>query len=62
MDSKGEIVIYKSSEGKSELEVKLKNDTVWLSQRQMSGLFQKDTDTIGLHIKNIYNEGELPEN
>ena len=62
MESKGEVLIYKTQEGKSELEVKLKDDTVWLSQRQMSGLFQKDTDTIGLHIRNIYKEKELPKN
>ena len=61
MDSKGEIVIYKSPEGKTELEVSLKDDTVWLSQKQMSGLFKKDTDTIGLHIRNIYKERELPK-
>jgi len=59
MESKGEIILYKSSEGKVELEVNLKDDTVWLSQRHMSVLFQKDTDTIGLHIRNIYKEGEL---
>ncbi len=61
MDSKGEIVIYKSPQGETELEVSLMNDTVWLSQKQMSGLFKKDTDTIGLHIRNIYEEGELPK-
>ena len=59
MESKGEIVIYKSSEGESELEVKLRDETVWLNQKQMSNLFQKDSDTIGLHIRNIYKEGEL---
>lgn len=59
MESKGEIVIYKSPEGKSELEVKLRDETVWLNQKQMSSLFQKDSDTIGLHIRNIYKEGEL---
>ncbi len=59
MDSKGEIIIYKSPEGEAELDVNLKDDTVWLSQKQMSGLFKKDTDTIGLHIRNLYKEGEL---
>ena len=60
MEPKGKVVIYKSTKGETELQVNLKNDTVWLSQRQMSGLFQKDTDTIGLHIRNIYDERELP--
>jgi len=58
---KGEIVLYKTEDGLSELSVQLKNDTIWLSQKQMSRLFQKDTDTIGLHIRNIYKEGELPQ-
>jgi prophage maintenance system killer protein len=59
MESKGEIVIYKPSKGQAELIVNLKDETVWLSQKQMSGLFKKNTDTIGLHIRNIYKEGEL---
>ncbi len=52
--SKGEVVFYKNK-----LEVRLEEDTVWLSQKQMAELFDKDTDTISLHIKNIYKEGEL---
>ena len=55
------IIIYQSSDGKAKLEVKLQEDTIWLSQKQMAELFDKDTDTIGLHIKNIYNTGELDE-
>lgn len=58
--SKGEIVIYKSKDG-PQLEVRLETETVWLSQKQMSLLFDKDTDTIGLHLKNIYSDGELSE-
>jgi prophage maintenance system killer protein len=57
----GEIVIYQSAEGTPGLEVKLEKDTVWLSQRQMGALFEKDTDTIGLHIRNIFKDGELEE-
>ena len=56
---KGEIVIYQADDGKSALEVKLREDTVWLTQKQMGVLFDKDTDTIGLHIRNIFKEGEL---
>lgn len=56
-----EIVIYKSSEGNTEIQVKLEGDTIWLSQRQMADLFEKDTDTIGLHLKNIFQTGELDE-
>jgi len=55
------IEIFKSEDGKTDIRVSLANDTVWLSQRQMSQLFEKDTDTIGLHLKNIYKSEELAE-
>lgn len=48
-------------EGEQTIEVKLSQDTVWLSQKQMSEIFDKDTDTIGLHLKNIFESGELQE-
>lgn len=57
-----DVEIYKSPDNKIELQVNLDQDTVWLSQKQMSELFGKDTDTIGLHLKNIYSEKELDEN
>lgn len=57
----GEIVLYQSEGGSPVLEVRLEKDTVWLSQRHMAALFDKDTDTIGLHIRNIFKEGELEE-
>ena len=56
-----EIKIYQVEEGETEIEVKLHDETVWLSQKQMSELFDKDSDTIGLHLKNIYKSGELQE-
>jgi len=58
-----EIKIYKTENGKTSIEVKLEKETVWLSQKQMSKLFEKDTDTdtIGLHLKNIYKSEELDE-
>jgi len=56
-----EIKIYRTSEGNTSVEVKLEKDTVWLSQKQMAELFEKDSDTIGLHLKNIYKSGELDE-
>lgn len=62
MENKGEIVIYQTEDGKNEAEVKLKNDAIWLSQKLMSELFDKDSDTIGLHIKNIFGDNELDEN
>ena len=56
-----EIKIYKTEEGNTSIDVKLENDTVWLSQKQMAELFDKDSDTIGLHLRNIYKTGELEE-
>ena len=60
-EHKGEIVIYQSKEGEPGLQVRLEAETVWLSQRLMAELFQKDSDTVGLHLKNVYAEGELDE-
>ena len=59
--NKGEIVIYKAKDGKASLEVKLEKNTVWLSQKQMAELFQKDVRTINEHTKNIFKEDELSE-
>jgi len=56
-----DIEIYQTDDGQTEIKVKFENETVWLSQRQMAQLFEKDTDTIGLHLKNIYQSGELEE-
>jgi len=56
-----DIKIYQTNDGQTEIQVKFENETVWLSQRQMAQLFEKDTDTIGLHLKNIYQSGELEE-
>jgi prophage maintenance system killer protein len=53
------VVIYQSADGEASLDVRLEQETVWLNQKQMAELLDKDTDTIGLHIRNIYKEGEL---
>ena len=58
---KGEIVIYNSKEG-PKLDVRLEEDTVWLTQKQMALLFDKGIPTINEHIKNVFKEGELKEN
>jgi len=58
---KSAIEIYNLEDGLTEISVNLVDETVWLSQKQMSWLFEKDSDTIGLHIKNIYKTGELEE-
>lgn len=56
-----EIVIYQSEDGKTVLDVRVEDDTVWLSQQQMSELFQTDRTVISRHIRNIYKDGELEE-
>lgn len=53
------IIIYQTDSGKTRLEVRLHDETVWLTQKLMSELFQKDVRTINEHIKNVYEEGEL---
>ena len=55
-----DVILYHSDDGAVQLDVQLERETVWLNQRQMAELFDKDTDTIGLHVRNIYKEGELP--
>lgn len=58
---KSEIKIYKTPDGQTSIKVKLEKETVWLSQKQMAELFDKDSDTIGLHLRNVYKSGELEE-
>ena len=55
------IVLYTTDDGNTQLEVKLENDTVWLTQNQMAELFGRDRSVIARHIKNIFKEGELEE-
>ncbi len=59
---RGEIVIYKAKDGKTSLDVNLKEETVWLSQVQMSQLFAKDRRTVSEHINNVFREKELNKN
>src|SRR5690554_583872 len=56
-----EIIIYQTSDNQTQIDVKFENETVWLSQKQMAELFDKNVMTVNEHIKNIYNEGELDE-
>jgi len=60
--SKGEIVIYKSEDGNVSFDVKLENETIWLTQDTMAKLFDTTVPNINMHIKNIYEEEELEEN
>jgi prophage maintenance system killer protein len=56
-----EVLIYQKEDGQSAVEVRIEQDTLWLSQAQMAELFDKDSDTIGLHLRNIYESSELEE-
>ena len=58
--TKNEIVVYQPNDT-LRLDVRLEKDTVWLSQKQMAELFGCSTDNVGLHLKNIYSDGELEE-
>lgn len=56
-----QIEIYQTADNQIQVSVKIEDDTVWLNQKQMAVLFEKDSDTIGLHLKNIFSENELVE-
>ena len=56
------IIIYQTEDGQTQIDVRLENETVWLTQAQMSELFDKDRTVIGRHIRNIYKEEELEQN
>jgi hypothetical protein len=56
---RSEILIYQTEDGRTRIDVRLEDETVWLSQKLMAELFPKDVRTINEHIKNIYSEGEL---
>jgi hypothetical protein len=58
----GEIILYQTEDNKTKIQVKLVNETVWLSLNQLVVLFQRDKSVISRHIKNIFEEGELNEN
>lgn len=58
----GEILIYKNSDGHIKIDVRLDDETVWLTQEQMATLFGKGRSTIAEHISNVFEEGELEQN
>ena len=61
MQNSGEIVIYKTQDGLTKFDVRLEDETVWITQDQMTELFQRDKSTVSRHIKNIFTDGELDE-
>ena len=61
MENENKIVIYQTEDGHTQIDVRLENDTVWLSQAQMAELFQKTPQNITMHIRNAFKEEELDE-
>ena len=59
MSDKSDIIIYQTDDGLTKIDVRLEDDTVWLTQAEMAELFKKNVSTISRHIQNIYEEGEL---
>jgi hypothetical protein len=59
--SQSEIIIYQTEDGHTRIQVRLEDETVWLTQADMARLFQTTPQNITLHLKNIFQEGELDE-
>ena len=57
--NKGEIIIYETKDGETSIDVRMEEETVWLTLNQMCNLFDRDKSVVSRHIRNIYNEGEL---
>ena len=61
MSEKGQLLLYQTENGEPDIQVMLKDESVWLAQKQMAELFQTSRENITLHIGNVYKEGELSE-
>lgn len=57
--ARGQLLVYPAGDGRVKIEVRLENETVWLTQQHMAELFQTTEQNISLHLQNIYEEGEL---
>ena len=62
MDNKGEVIIYQTDDGLTHIDVRMEDETVWLTQAQLCELFQLSKANVSEHIKHIFEEGELEEN
>ena len=62
MDNNGEIIIYQTDDGSTHIDVKMEDETVWLTQAQLVQLYQTSKSNVSEHIKHIFEEGELEEN
>lgn len=58
-NERGELIVYQSPDGEIKLDVRLQDETVWLTQAMMAELFQVQPQNITMHLKNVYEEGEL---
>lgn len=61
-DKHSEIIMYQTEDGLTKINVQMENDTVWLTQAQMTELFQTSKQNISLHVGNVFSEGELDPN
>jgi hypothetical protein len=61
MSQSSQIIIYQTESGETKIDVRLENETVWLTQKWMAELFQTTPQNITIHLKNIFEEGELEE-
>ena len=61
MKPKSELILYQTQDNRTRIEVRLENETVWLTQAQLAELFQRERSVITKHIRNIFEDGELVE-
>ena len=57
-----DLILYTTEDGRSQIKLRAKDQTVWLTQREMAQLFDVSTDNVGLHLRNIFEDGELGSN
>ena len=59
LPARGQFLVYQAEDGRMRIEVRLENETAWLTQSQMAELFQTTIPNVSMHIRNVYAEGEL---
>jgi len=59
LPAKGEFLLYQTDDGQVKIDVRLEDETIWLTQQMMADLFQTTKQNIGQHLKNVFDEGEL---
>lgn len=61
-ENNAQIIIYQTESGDTKLDVRFQDETVWLTEKMMADLFQSSVPNVNMHLKNIFEEGELEEN